>query len=71
VLCISSDSLGVCNLTLSFNRIASRLYRTSLVPLKPALIFSAVKDYLKASLNAYRKVSLLTKYIQLRAKAKI
>jgi hypothetical protein len=56
---------------LSFNRIVSRLYRTSLAPLKPALISSTVKDYLKASLNACRKVSLLTKYIQLRTKAKI
>jgi hypothetical protein len=34
-------------------------------------MFSAVKACSKAGLNAWRKVSLLTKCIQLRAKAEI
>ena len=69
--CTSNKGARVCNLTLSFNRTASRLYRTSLAPLKPAVIFSAVIDCLKASLKAQRKDSLLTKLMRLHAKAEI
>jgi hypothetical protein len=55
----SVGSVSVRSYTFSFNNIILELCRASLAPQNPTRIFSAINVFLKATLKASRKVSLL------------
>jgi hypothetical protein len=55
----SVGGVGVRSYISSFNNTTLGLYGTSLAPRNPARIFSSINVFLKATLKASRKVSLL------------
>jgi hypothetical protein len=55
----SIGDISVYSCTLSFDNTTSGSYRASSAPRNPARTFSSINVFLKATLNASKKVSLL------------